>query len=395
MESALLNQPEFLTWAFWITFALIFHTFLGYPALIAALSRLKRSPDPAPENEPTTTACVVIAARNEQDRIIDRIHNLLATNFPLEKLSIIVVSDGSTDETVRRVLSISNPRVSVLTREARSGKPACLNAGIAAAQADLIVFADARQSFEPDTILNLVRHFTDPAVGAVSGALHIYSATSAIGGGVDAYWKLERFIRDAEARWDSCIGCTGAVYAIRRELYDPIPDDTLIDDVEIPMRMAIQGFRVLYDLDARAHDSQTLEPAKERIRKRRTLAGNYQMLFRHPAWLFPWNNRLWFQLISHKYLRLAAPFLLIALLVANALLAHIPLYNALLWFHGAFYALAIIGALLPSLRLSVFSLPAGFLFLNLMSLGGLFHYLFTDPREGWQSTRLQTPPPAA
>jgi cellulose synthase/poly-beta-1,6-N-acetylglucosamine synthase-like glycosyltransferase len=389
MDAASLDKTMLALAAFWISFALVFHTFIGYPLLITALARCRGNKAPLAEPLASSTVTVVLAARNEQDRIVPRLENLLASDYPADRLSIILVSDGSTDQSARRVADLNDSRVTLIERDERAGKPACLNLGVDAARSDIIVFSDARQRFDANTISNLVQHFENPKVGAVSGALLIQSSDSAVGGGVDAYWRLEKMIRHAESRWDSCIGCTGAVYAIRRELYEAIPADTLIDDVEIPMRIATRGFRVLYDFDSQAHDSQSLEPAREKIRKQRTLAGNYQMLFRHPGWLFPWRNRLWWQLISHKYLRLAAPFLLITLMASNLILISEPLYQALLWFHGGFYALALLGGLAPPLRMAFFSIPAGFLFLNLMSLRGLYYYLFKSAKSGWDSTTTQ------
>jgi cellulose synthase/poly-beta-1,6-N-acetylglucosamine synthase-like glycosyltransferase len=382
---AVFSNPLIHATLFWVCLALLFHTFLGYPLLVKALAGAKpRLHSPAPSGDAPTVA-VIIAARNEQERIVSRIENLLASHYPANRLSVILISDGSTDRTAINIQNARMDGVRVIERKKPSGKPTCLNVGVAESDAELIVFADARQRFDADTIPNLVRHFADPSIGAVSGALFIESAASSVGGGVDAYWKLERVLRESEARWDSCIGCTGAVYAIRRRIYEEIPADTLIDDVEIPMRIAAKGYRVLYDVEARAFDSQSLEPARETIRKRRTLAGNYQMLFRHPGWLLPWRNRLWFQLISHKYLRLAAPFLLPILLTANIALAKQPFYGWLLWPHGLFYALAFIGLVLPSRRSPLFSIPSGFVFLNLMSFRGLLHYLFTNPRAGWEA----------
>lgn len=389
MDAALLDPQALALAAFWISLALLFHTFAGYPVVIATLARLRRHRSVAKNTPPTASVSVVLAARNEQDRIVPRLENLLASDYPANLFSIILVSDGSTDQSARRIAGMNDSRVTIIERGDRAGKPACLNLGVAAASSDLIVFTDARQRFDTDTVSNLVRHFENPKVGAVSGALLIDASNSSIGGGVDAYWRLEKFIRNAESQWDSCIGCTGAVYAIRRDLYQPIPEDTLIDDVEIPMRIANRGFRVLYDFDAKARDSQSLEPVREKIRKQRTLAGNYQMMFRHPGWLLPWRNRLWWQLISHKYLRLAAPFLLIVLLASNLILLHDPLCQALLWFHAGFYVLALLGGMFSSLRMALFSLPAGFLFLNLMSLRGLYYYLFKSARTGWNSSTVQ------
>ena len=298
----------------------------------------------------------------------------------------VLVSDGSTDDTVARVNALAHPRVTLLVERVRCGKACALNIAVAAARGEIIVLADARQSFLPETILQLARHFQDSPVGAVSGALEIDPAASSVGGGVDAYWRLEKFIRAAESRWDSAIGCTGAVYAIRRQAFQPIPTDTILDDVVIPMQISNQGLRVLFDATARAFDPQPLEPSHEQVRKRRTLAGNFQMLLRYPGWLLPWRNRLWWQLISHKYLRLLAPFFLLGLLLANSALLEIPLYQFLFLGQCFFYGCALIGLVFTSLRVACFSLPAGFVFLNWMTLTGLWHFVRGTHRQGWQMT---------
>jgi len=249
------------------------------------------------------------------------------------------------------------------------------------------VFADARQDFAQDTISRLVSNFSDPQVGAVSGSLSIDPSKSSIGEGVDAYWKLEKQLRADESRLDSCVGCTGAVYAIRRELFEPIPGDTLLDDVVIPMRISLKKHRVIFDASAIAYDPQTLEPESEKIRKKRTLAGNFQMLFRYPGWLLPWRNRLWWQLISHKYLRIVSPAFLVLVLASNALLVSSPFYLLVLVLQGLFYLLAFVGMALPSLENRLFSFPAGFLFLNIMAVRGLAYYLRPQGGQGWESRR--------
>jgi cellulose synthase/poly-beta-1,6-N-acetylglucosamine synthase-like glycosyltransferase len=201
---------------------------------------------------------------------------------------------------------------------------------------------------------------------------------------VDAYWRYEKSLRAAESRWDSCIGCTGAIYALRRSQFTPIPEDTLLDDVVIPMQAAAQGARLIHDSTALAFDPQPLEPEAELRRKQRTLAGGFQMLFRHPAWLLPWGHRLWWQLISHKYLRLLAPFLLVGAFAANVALVADPFYAFCL---GAQLLLFLLAALcrLPTARDWKFcKLPAGFVFLNFQVLRGLRYYLAGAGRQGWQ-----------
>ena len=369
--------------AFWLSAAALAYTFAGYGALLALLARGRRVKGAPPA--PPPDVCAVIVAHNEETRIAARIGNLLASDYPPEKLRVLLVSDGSTDATLARAAALDPARITVLALPARAGKAAGLNAALAQATGEIVIFTDARQRFAPDAIARLAAHFADPRIAAVSGALEIDPARSAAGTGVDAYWRYEKSLRAAESRFDSCIGCTGAIYAIRRALFTPLPADTVLDDVVIPMRLAIAGHRVIHDPAARAFDPQPLEPAAETLRKRRTLAGNFQMFFRHPAWLLPSRNRLWWQLLSHKYLRLCAPVLLIVLLAASTALAAHPFYRIALALQLAFYLAATFGLIFPSLRGKFFALPAGFVFLNLTVIRAFLHYLTTADLHRWIS----------
>lgn len=368
---------------FWSSLTALAYTFLGYPLLIGALAKvaprpLKKSP---PSHPPAVT--VILVAFNEEARILPRIENLLAADYPASQLEVLVVTDGSTDDTVARLRALADPRVRVLVREQRSGKSACLNAAVPAARGEIVVLCDARQRFAPHTIPELVANFSDPALGAVSGSLEIDPAATGVGGGVDLYWRLEKFIRASEGRFSSTIGATGAVYAIRRELFQPIPDDTLLDDVVIPMQIAVNHRkRVSFDPTAPAYDPQTTDPAKEKRRKLRTLAGNFQMLAHHPGWLLPWRTGLWWQLLSHKYSRIVAPVFMVTMLTGNAALVAEPFYRLVLVAHVAFYALALVGLMLPALKWQPFSVPAGFVFLNLMTVGGCVNWLRGAYRQG-------------
>ena len=368
---------------FWFSLAALFYTFLGYPILIGLLARFAgQPPTKAPPAHPPAVS-VVLVAFNEEARILPRVENLLAAHYPASQLEVLVVTDGSTDGTVAKLRALTDPRVRVLARAERSGKAACLNAAIPAARGELVVLCDARQRFAPHTIPELVANFSDPALGAVSGSLEIDPAATGVGGGVDLYWKLEKFIRASEGRFSSTIGATGAVYAIRRTLFQPIPDDTLLDDVVIPMQIAVNhGKRVSFDPAAPAYDPQTTDPAKEKRRKLRTLAGNFQMLAQHPAWLLPWRTGLWWQLLSHKYSRIVAPVFMVTMFASHAALADQPLYRPLFLAHLAFYGLALLGLALPTLRWKLLSIPAGFVFLNLMTVGGCVNWLRGAYRQG-------------
>ncbi len=378
-----MSSADWCQLLFWFSLGALFYTFLGYPVLIGLLARVagRTSLKAAPANPPAVT--VVLVAFNEEARIVPRVENLLAASYPADKLDVLVVTDGSTDGTVAKLRSLANPRVQVLAREQRSGKSACLNAALPQARGEIVVLCDARQRFAPHTIPELVANFSDPTLGAVSGSLEIDPAATGVGGGVDLYWKLEKFIRASEGRFSSTIGATGAVYAIRRELFQPIPDDTLLDDVVIPMQIAVNHRRrVSFDPTAPAYDPQTTDPAKEKRRKLRTLAGNFQMLAHHPGWVLPWRTPLWWQLLSHKYSRIVAPVFMVTMLVSNAVLAEQPFYRLVFGAHIAFYALALVGLVLPTLKWKLFSVPAGFVFLNLMTVGGCVNWLRGAYRQG-------------
>lgn len=370
---------------FWGSLLLLFYTFAGYPLVLRILNRLRsRSATRRRDGEPSASApfqppvTVVICVHNEADRIAGRIKNLLQSDYP-GRLGILVVSDGSSDRTVQEVQACMHPgsdrQVVLLNLPRREGKPQGLNRALEQVRDEIVVFSDARQSFEPGTIRLLVKRFANPRVGAVSGALEIQQSASTTGAGVDAYWRLEKFLRHQESLMGTTIGCTGAVYAIRRPLYRPMPPDTILDDVLVPMQILTQGYEIVFEPTAVAWDPQSLEPALERVRKRRTLAGNYQLLIRHPGWLLPGKNRAWWQLISHKHLRLAAPWILLVTLAANLALLPRPVYSVALLGQCLLYLLAVWGLCFSRLRLKVLSIPAGFVFLNAMAVAGLIHYL--------------------
>ena len=371
---------------FWTSLILLAYTFLGYQLLISLLARFRHRPAP-PTAHPTGRPAVLIVAHNEEARIRSRIENLRATPLPLH---ITVCSDGSSDSTAAQARLAG---AHVFDFPARRGKAACLSDVIPTLDASILILTDSRQQFTPATIPSLLRHFADPSVGAVSGLLRIGDPSSSAAAGIDLYWKMETAIRQAESQFDSCIGCTGAVYAIRRPLFRPIPSDTTLDDVVVPMQIALAGYRILYDSQAQAFDPQPLDTRSETRRKGRTLAGNFQMLLRYPSWLLPWKNRLAWQLISHKYLRLAGPLILICILASNTCLLSHPFYCACFALQFLLYLLAAIGLALPSLRIRLVTIPAGFLFLNLMTLRGFLRYILAPPGGAWDSRTPGSTPP--
>ncbi|HST21954.1 MAG TPA: glycosyltransferase family 2 protein, partial [Blastocatellia bacterium] len=213
---------------FWISFVAIFYTYIGYPVVVWLLGRLRNLK--VSKSAVTPRVSVVIACHNEASNIEARIKNLLESDYPARLLEIIIISDGSTDFTADIARRYISNRVHVFAYTEQRGKATALNVGAEIASGEIIIFADARQWFEPDAIKELASNFADARVGAVSGELLLDGgANAAVGEGIGLYWKYEKWIRKSESRFNSVIGATGAVYAIRRKLWQPLPHETILD----------------------------------------------------------------------------------------------------------------------------------------------------------------------
>jgi poly-beta-1,6-N-acetyl-D-glucosamine synthase len=335
---------------FWSSLALILYAYVGYPCALALLAKLrprKVAKHPIVGSAPSIS--IIVAARNEARRLPARLENLLSLPYPGSR-QIIVVSDGSTDDTSDVVARF--PGVELVEIEA-SGKAIALNAGVARARHELLVFADARQTFSRDTLLELAANFADPDVGGATGELVLDCERQArpvdsnVAEGVGLYWRYEKWMRRQESLIHSTLGATGAIYALRRSLWRPLPPGTLLDDVLAPMRVVLGGHRVIFDERATADDHVARDHREEQRRKVRTIAGNYQILRLEPRLLNPFVNPVWLQYVSHKVVaRLVVPFALIVLMLSSlALAGDGPVYAVALAGQAAFYGLAAFGAL--------------------------------------------------
>jgi biofilm PGA synthesis N-glycosyltransferase PgaC len=357
---------------FWLSALTVGYVYLGYPIVLACWGRLRPRPAPraATPADDLPGVSIVVAARNEAARLPARIENLLALDYPADRRQIIVVSDGSSDDTLG-VLAAFGPAVQAIATPA-CGKAAALNLGVTRATGAILIFADARQMFAPDAIRELVAPFADPAVGGVTGELLLDGEASRVVGrrsgidrrrlgmdrrtrddgvpgrrwqvdrrggvvstiadGAGLYWKYEKQLRRWESRIHSTLGATGAIYALRRALYRPLPADTILDDVLTPMRAVLGGYRVVFSERAFAFDRSAVDASAEQRRKVRTLAGNVQILGQEPRLLVPILNPVWLQYVSHKLGRLLVPYALLALFTASMALAN----------HRVVYALALL-----------------------------------------------------
>jgi biofilm PGA synthesis N-glycosyltransferase PgaC len=357
---------------FWFCFSLTTYAYVGYALWLALYSRLHQEPFQCAPIAPTVS--VIIAARNEEANLPAKFENLHAIQYPHDRLQVVIASDGSTDSTAE-LLQQNRPFILPVILDQSNGKAAALNAAVAAATGEILIFLDARQFVEPGAIAQLVNCFADPSIGAVSGELLLADATGAIAGNaLGIYWKIEKLVRKLESASGSVVGVTGAIYAMRRELYTPIPVGTILDDVFVPMHVVRTGHRVVFQPAAIARDRLFSESGKEFSRKVRTLTGNYQLL-RLAPWLLTPANPLLFRFISHKLLRLLVPALLIGMVFASGLAAG-TLYRAIFLLQMLFYLIAVFGIFQPSLtRFKPIAIANTFVMLNTAAAVAFYNFI--------------------
>jgi biofilm PGA synthesis N-glycosyltransferase PgaC len=363
---------------FWMSAFLVAYAHAGY-AMLAALLARRRGAEPA-QAELMPPLTVIITAYNEAPRIAQRIRDVLAQDYPAQNLSLIVVSDGSNDGT-ERAAAISDPRVRVLALAHNGGKAVALNAALANVTTEFVVFTDVRQRFAPGALRSLLRAFADPRVGAVSGELRMVENDTRVG----LYWRLETFLREREALLGWLHGVSGAVYALRTRLFRALPTGLLLDDLWIPLHVLFAGSRVWMARDAIACDVPSATATIEYRRKLRTLAGNWQLLAHLPRLLNPWRNPVFFAWVSHKLLRLIAPWALIALWLTSAFTPG-PFYRIVFHAQNVAYIVAALALIVPRIaaRLPLAAAAASFVMLNAAALMALPASLAPDARRLWR-----------
>ncbi len=382
---------------FWLSVAAVVYVYLGYPILIALLARLRKPLSYLPNYYPTVT--LIFAANNEQKVIAQKLENTLALDYPHEKLQILVVNDGSVDQTADIVASFQDKDVELVSFEQRRGKLAALNDAVGNARGEIILFSDADNYYPQDALKEAAKYFQNPSVGAVSGGRNVIGESS-LGNAEGLYWKYEEFIKRQESRFGSCAGVAGDLLAIRLSLFVPPPLGIINDDFYMALGVLKQGYRVLYAPEARSYHPVAGTEQGEIERRSRMVAGRYQVIF--SAWhMLPWKNpvALW-QIVSHKYLRPLIPFAMIAAFVSNLLamfgqrtpdgpawlvLAY-PFDRIFLVLQVLFYGVAFVGMRVKSRGLigKLLYLPTFLVNSNLAALGGLYRYMTSKQSVVWK-----------
>ncbi|MCI0525615.1 MAG: glycosyltransferase family 2 protein [Acidobacteria bacterium] len=368
--------------------------YAGYPALIFALSLLFRRP--VRRDDITPRVSVIIAAYNEERDIGAKLKNTLSLDYPRDRLEIIVASDCSTDRTDEIVDGFSEQGVILYRQPDRFGKTVAQHRAVEVSSGEILIFSDATTAYEPDAISKIVRSFADPEVGCVAGQLiYVDAMDSAVGKGCRSYWGYEKFLKRCESHVGSMIGVSGCLYAVRRICHARIAGD-MIDDFVIATEIHLQGLRTVYDPEATAFED-TNNRARDEFRMRvRVIKQTMSALRRYRRALNPFRHKMFaIQMIAHKVLRYAVPFLLIAALIASGVAS-----GSVDWLQFAFFCqLALYGAAFVGwigerlkIKLGPLAIPYYFALVNAASLVAFLKALYGERYVVWEPIRGQPKP---
>ena len=388
---------------FWICMSLVAYNYIGYPLVLFLLSMLSQAKSDllflfrrggrrcTASTQYLPHVTVLMSAHNEEAVIQPKVKNTFETEYPSERLEFLIGLDAPSDATADLLSPMTFDRLRVTHFKDRLGKLAVLRTLAQQTSAEILVITDANTKLEPNCIRNLVRHFADPRVGAVSGEENRVTSPGSDPAAEALYWRYESALKLLENRLDCTLGGNGSVLAVRRSLFQP-QKHTLIEDFQIPLEIRLKGYRVIYDPEAVAVEEIAPTLSAQFARRVRIGAGNYQTLFANLQCLNPLKGMLAFCFFSHRVLRWFAPLLLIIGFCCNALLAGQGGFSTLLAAQSAFYLCAGLGFLCKKngIRVRLFSAPLYFCSMNLAMLLGLLRYLGGGKKLTWSSTPRRT-----
>ncbi len=382
---------------FWISVFVVLYTYIGYGLLLYLLLKLKaiikgKKSNPEPGYTPSLT--LIVAAYNEAYCIEEKILNTLALNYPADKITIIFITDGSTDETPSIVAKY--PQIMGMHQPGRNGKIAAVHRAMEQVNSEVVVFTDANTMLNKDALMLMCRHYIDPTVGAIAGEKRVQiDDTADATAGEGFYWKYESKLKKWDSELYSVVGAAGELFSIRTNLYTPVEPDTILDDFMISMHIALKGYRIVYEPDAYASELASANTGEELKRKIRIAAGGVQSTIRLKSLLWPFKHPvLSFEYISHRILRwIVTPYMMILAFILNALIVYSSgwssIYGLMLGCQLFFYLAAFLGWILEQrqLKVKVFFIPYYFCLMNYAVVAGLLRYCFTEQSVLWEKAK--------
>jgi biofilm PGA synthesis N-glycosyltransferase PgaC len=386
-----------MIFTFWISLFIIFYTFFGYGIVLYMLVRIKRllfkHKRTQFDFDDLPTCTLIVAAYNEEDFIVEKINNTLQLNYPKNKLRLLFVTDGSSDNTA--ALVAGHPMIQLLHSPERKGKISAVHRAIQHVDTEIVVFTDANTFLNKDALVNICRHYADTRIGAVAGEKRVMideqaDATAAEG----FYWKYESKLKQWDSELHSVVGAAGELFSIRLNLYEPVPANSVLDDFMISMRIVEKGYLIVYEPESFAQETASANITEELKRKVRIAAGGIQSIIWLKSLLNPFRFPvLSFQYISHRVLRWTiTPILMILVFLLNLILVFKGegiLYSFLLAGQVLFYVFAHLGMLLEKrkVRVKILFIPYYFCMMNYAVLAGLIRYTFGTQSVIWEKAR--------
>lgn len=384
---------------FWISLFTIFYTYLGYGLIVYFILNIRRTFKGTPakliyKTEDLPTCTLVIAAYNEEGLMLEKIQNTLSLTYPKGKLDLIFITDGSTDRSPE--LLARYPQIKLMHQKERLGKVAAIHRAVEQVQTEIIIFTDANTTLNRDALINIARHYADKQVGAVAGEkrvqIEVQSDAGTAGEGI--YWKYESQLKKWDSELYSVVGAAGELFSVRRELVEPVPEDTILDDFMISMLIAAGGYRIVYEPEAYAIEAASENVNEELKRKIRIAAGGIQSIIRLRGLLNILNHGiLSFQYVSHRVLRWTiTPFLLIVVFILNAAITFLTgelLYSLLFAVQLCFYLSALSGFIFEKkqVRIKAFFIPYYFCIMNYAIIIGIIRYMSKGQSAIWEKAK--------
>jgi biofilm PGA synthesis N-glycosyltransferase PgaC len=395
---------QFWSYVFLVSCFLVFYNYAGYALIVLLVNKFAGKKTAAPDDGTGFFPSVsfIVAAYNEEDCIEQKITNSLDLDYPREKIEFLFVSDGSDDRTAALVRE--HPLVRSLHQPERRGKSAALNRAVEQARNEVLIFSDANTVLNKEAIRHIARHYADPGTGGVAGEKKVLpdpSGTNEVGTGEGLYWKYESFLKKTDSAFYSVVGAAGELFSFRSALYEPIPDNVILDDFVSSLKVAQRGYRIVYEPDAYAMELPSFSMQDEKKRKIRIAAGGFQAIgLLAPLLTFKY-PRLSFLYISHRVFRWAlSPFCLVLAFISNAILVlgsasppfglpSRPPFTIFFLGQLCFYGMAITVSLLPSLsqRSRIAKLAYYFTFMNVCAILGFFRFLRGNQKAVWEKAR--------
>ncbi len=383
---------------FWILIGLILYTYLGYGLILGVYVKLfknKKIQTKSSEAYPEVT--LFVAAYNEKDFVDIKVKNSFALDYPKDKIHHLWVTDGSDDGTPDLLKKYQN--IKVLHQAQRAGKTAAINRGIDFVTTEIVIFCDGNTLLNQQSIKEIVRAFDNPKVGAVAGEKRIIEKNSdnASGSGEGAYWKYESVLKQIDARFYSAVGGVGELFSVRKSLFEKVPNDSILDDLMITMRIAMKGYKIEYASKAVASETPSDNVKEELKRKIRIAAGAYQTMSRLPELLNPLKHGiLSFQFWSRKVFRwVVVPFSMLLLIPLNIALAYqegfdiSKVFTIFLGLQIGFYAFVLLGKILENQKIHIkfIFLPYYVFVMNYAAVMGAFRYFSGQQSVKWERAK--------